>query len=82
MSCARLTNAWDSFLPSDRYVYIFVGWDLIETILWYFFCVETVGRTLEELEDIFASPSPVAESKRLHTVAVKRDGGVVVVGDI
>ncbi|KAG8885012.1 hypothetical protein FRB97_002519 [Tulasnella sp. 331] len=64
-----------------KYVYIFVGWDLIESVLWYLFGVETVGRTLEELEDIFAAPNPVKESKRVHTVAVKKDGGVVVVGE-
>ena len=36
-----------------NYVFIFVAWDVIESIIWYFFAVETVGRTLEELAEVF-----------------------------
>ncbi|KAG8906588.1 hypothetical protein FRB99_006543 [Tulasnella sp. 403] len=59
-----------------NYVFIFVAWDLIEAALWYFLCVETVGRTLEELEDIFSADDPVAASKRPGRVAFRRDGTV------
>ncbi|KAG8965040.1 hypothetical protein FRC03_000995 [Tulasnella sp. 419] len=49
-----------------NYIFIFVGWDIVESILWYLLGVETVGRTLEELEEIFGSPSPVATSKAIY----------------
>lgn len=60
---------------------IFVGWDIIESVIWYFLCVETVGRTLEELEWVFDSPYPVRASTQLETVAIKRTGGVAIVDD-
>lgn len=31
---------------------VFVGWDCIEAALWYIFCVETQGRTLEVRDPI------------------------------
>jgi len=64
-----------------NYVFIFVGWDVIETILWYIFGVETLGRTLEELEEIFAQPWPPTASTRKQKVAYKKTGGVAVVED-
>ncbi|KAL8292132.1 hypothetical protein RQP46_001598 [Phenoliferia psychrophenolica] len=32
---------------TENYIWVFVGWDCIEAAIWYFFCVETQGRTLE-----------------------------------
>ncbi|KAG8743615.1 hypothetical protein FRC10_011678 [Ceratobasidium sp. 414] len=64
---------------THNYIFIFVGWDLVESALWYFFCVETVGRTLEELEEIFGAENPVAASKSKSKVAVKESGAVAVV---
>jgi hypothetical protein len=32
----------------NRYIFVFVVWDLIETAIWWFCGVETVGRTIEE----------------------------------
>jgi len=62
-----------------NYVFIFVGWDLVETALWYFLCVETVGRTLEELEEIFSQKNPVKASKSKHTLAIADTGDVAVI---
>jgi hypothetical protein len=62
-----------------RLVFIFVGWDIIETVVWYFFAVETVGRTLEELEEVFSARNPVAESKKKRRVAVKKEGDIALV---
>ncbi|KZT61065.1 general substrate transporter [Calocera cornea HHB12733] len=45
-----------------NYIYFFVGWDLFECIIWYFFGVETLGRTIEELDEIFSAPNPVKAS--------------------
>ncbi|KZS98016.1 general substrate transporter [Sistotremastrum niveocremeum HHB9708] len=62
-----------------NYVFIFVGWDLVETVLWYIFCIETNGRTLEELEEVFAQKNPIKASKVKRRVAIKKDGGIALV---
>ena len=36
----------------------FVFWDLLEFAIIYFFFVETKGRTLEELQEVFEAPNP------------------------
>lgn len=59
-----------------NYVWIFVGWDMIETVLWYFFCVESQGRTLEELEWVYNQPNPVKASLHVDKVLIRSDGVV------
>ena len=39
-----------------NYIFFFVAWDFLISIIWYFFAVETVGRTLEELAEVFEAP--------------------------
>lgn len=58
------------------YYFVFVGWDLVASILWFLFCVETRGRTLEELEDVFNSAWPAMASARKIKVAIKTSGQV------
>ena len=65
-----------------NYIFIFVGWDIIETIIWYLISVETVGRTLEELEEIFNQPNPVRASQQKRTIAVAHTGEVAIVDTI
>ncbi|KAL7423855.1 hypothetical protein Q5752_001439 [Cryptotrichosporon argae] len=48
---------WWTYLP-------FVIWTLFEATAWYFLAVETRGRTLEELDDVFNAPDPVRASLR------------------
>ena len=48
----------------------FVFWDVFEAIVIYFFFVETKGRTLEELEEVFDAKNPRKESTR--AVKMKR----------
>jgi hypothetical protein len=52
-----------------KYIYVFVGWDVVEAVLWYFFCVESQGRTLEELDWIYEQPNPVKASKQYRRIA-------------
>ncbi|KAJ5291796.1 hypothetical protein N7478_001047 [Penicillium angulare] len=61
---------------STNYFWIFVGWDLVEVVCWYFFCVESQGRTLEELEWVYQQPNPVKASQSLDKVVVQKDGTV------
>ncbi len=55
-----------------------MGWDIVEALLWYLLGVETVGRSLEELEDVFNSPFP-PRAKPKHVVAVENDGRVEII---
>ncbi|KAK3989939.1 putative transporter [Cladorrhinum sp. PSN332] len=59
-----------------KYIFVFVGWDLIEALAWYLFCVESQGRTLEQLEWVYNQPNPVKASKTVDTVVVADDGKV------
>lgn len=59
-----------------KYIYVFVGWDVIEAILWYFFGVESQGRTLEQLEWVYNQKSPVKASLQVDKVIIQADGKV------
>ncbi|KAK3329921.1 general substrate transporter [Apodospora peruviana] len=60
-----------------KYIYVFVGWDLVETALWYFFCVESQGRTLEQLEWVYQQKYPVKASLKVDKVIIADDGKVL-----
>ncbi|WWC85604.1 uncharacterized protein L201_000468 [Kwoniella dendrophila CBS 6074] len=60
-----------------KYIYIFVGWDVVESILWYFFCVESQGRTIEQLDWVYNQPNPVKASLKVDKVVVEQSGRVV-----
>ncbi|TDL21123.1 general substrate transporter [Rickenella mellea] len=64
-----------------KYILPFVAWDLLETIIWYFLCVETAGRTLEELHEIFCAPNPVKASIEKKKLGIARTGAVMKVQD-
>jgi len=48
-----------------KYIIIFVVFDAFESVAWYFLGVESVGRTLEEMDDVYAAPYPPGASKKL-----------------
>jgi len=62
-----------------NYIFIFVGWDLLESFVWYLIAVETLGGTLEELEEIFHQRNPVAASKQKRTLAITEIGAVALI---
>lgn len=52
-----------AFAHISYYFYlVFVGWDLIEIVVMFFFFPETKKRTLEELAEVFEAPNPVKKS--------------------
>ncbi|KAL3459460.1 general substrate transporter [Aspergillus heterothallicus] len=67
-------EAYDSI--GANYIWVFVGWDCIETLCWYFFGVEAQGRTLEELEWVYNQPNPVKASQQVDKVVQQADGTV------
>jgi len=57
-----------------KYIYIFVGWDCVEALMWYFFGVESQGRTLEELEWVYDQKYPVKASLKVDKIVIQPDG--------
>ncbi|KAJ7498588.1 general substrate transporter [Mycena latifolia] len=49
-----------------KYMLVFAVWDVVETIVIWLCAVETKGRTLEELEEIFDDRHPVNASLNKH----------------
>jgi len=74
VSCASFVNAYAGPIALQRitwrYYIVYVVWDIFECIVIWFCVVETKGRTLEELDEIFQDPHPVQASLRKHKVAI------------
>ncbi|KAF5391752.1 hypothetical protein D9757_001756 [Collybiopsis confluens] len=79
-NCAGFVNTFANSVGLERlgwkYYFVFVGWDVVASALWFFFGVETHGRTLEELEEVFNAPWPARASVEKIEVAVERNGEV------
>ncbi|KAJ6515537.1 hypothetical protein C8R45DRAFT_956853 [Mycena sanguinolenta] len=45
-----------------KYIMVWAVWDVVETVVIWFYAVETKGRTLEELDEIFEDRHPVKAS--------------------
>ncbi|KAF3902717.1 hypothetical protein AA313_de0202186 [Arthrobotrys entomopaga] len=66
-----LTNiAWKTYI-------VFCIWCMIQAIIFYFIIPETKNRTLEELDDIFAAPSPVKASIEKKKLEVDANANIV-----
>ena len=70
--CASFVNTFAAPVALKNIGYwfyvFFVFWDLFEFAFIYVFFVETKGRTLEELDEIFAAKNPRKASTAYHTV--------------
>ncbi|KAI9756837.1 MAG: hypothetical protein M4579_003673 [Chaenotheca gracillima] len=64
-----------------KYYFLFIFWDSLTVVFIYFFYVETKGRTLEELTEIFSHPKPVKYSLQKAQVVVHGNEGVTEVLD-
>jgi hypothetical protein len=61
-------------LSSIEYYFVWISVDVVAGFLWFFFGVETVGRTIEELDACFESPFPPKASwKRTKLVKDEND---------
>ena len=54
-----------------RYYFVFITWNIFVVVAVYFLFVETSGRTLEELTDIFRSQYPVKTSLSKSKIIVE-----------
>ncbi|KAH7124764.1 lactose permease [Dactylonectria macrodidyma] len=85
LNIAMVVNTWGisegiSKLGWKLYV-IYIVWIGIEMAIIYFWFVETAGKTLEELSEVFESPNPRKESTEKHKVEIDVSGRVVQVKD-
>ena len=56
-NCAGFINTFANSVGLERwgykYYFVFVVWNVCASALWFLFAVETRGRTLEELDELF-----------------------------
>jgi hypothetical protein len=64
-----------------RFYILYVVWDAFGVIIIYFFFVETRGRSLEELDQLFEAENPVKASLEVRHAIVMQDGAVKVADD-
>lgn len=60
---------------------VYIVWICVEIVVIFFFFVETAGKTLEELKDIFEAPNPKKESLKRAKVEIDERGQVLNVHD-
>ncbi|KAH7410550.1 general substrate transporter [Cadophora sp. MPI-SDFR-AT-0126] len=56
---------------------VYIGWICVEIVTIYFFFVETAGKTLEEMSEIFNARNPRKESTKKTRIEVDESGRVV-----
>ncbi|KAF9455932.1 general substrate transporter [Collybia nuda] len=79
VSCASFVNTYAGPIALGniqwRYYIVYVGWDLFECVVIWFCAIETKGRTLEELNEIFEDPHPVRASIAKQKIALIEKAG-------
>lgn len=77
-NCANLYNTFVTAIALEaidwRYYLIFVGLNVIYSVLWFVFGVETRGRTLEEMDEVFDAKWPPRAALQ-KAVLVKTENG-------
>lgn len=80
-------NVLNTYVPpiaiarsSYRFYILYVVWDAFGALVIYLIFVETKGRNLEEMDDLFESPNPVKKSLELDKVKIRGDGTVKLAG--
>lgn len=56
--------------------FLYIAWDAFQLVFIYFFFIETKGRTLEEINEIFEAPYPKKKSLEKH-ILVQTEHGYV-----
>jgi sugar porter (SP) family MFS transporter len=69
-SIAQVNIGW-------KYYYWFIAENALAAVIIFFVFVETKGRTLEELEEVFNAPNPNKASRRKHHAEVESGVGAI-----
>ncbi|KAF8544386.1 general substrate transporter [Trichophaea hybrida] len=67
-----IPTSWEKI--TWRFYFLYIAWDVFEVIFIYFFFVETKGRTLEAINEIFEAPYPKKRSVQKHIVVMTGEG--------
>ncbi|OAA71679.1 hexose transport-related protein [Akanthomyces lecanii RCEF 1005] len=89
-NCANLYNTYVTAVALEaidfRYYFVFVGLNIIYSAIWYFLGVETRGRTLEEMEEVFNANFPPRAALQKAVMVKQKDGHLAdvsaVAGDV
>ena len=54
--------------------FLYIAWDAFQLVFIYFFFIETKGRTLEEINEIFEAPYPKKKSLEKHVIVHSESG--------
>lgn len=77
-NCANLYNTYVTAVALEaidwHYYFVFVGLNLVYSLVWFLFGVETRGRTLEELDAVFEAKWPPRAALRKTVMVKKQDG--------
>lgn len=65
---------------SWKYYFVWIAVNCVSGFLWFFFGVEVVGRTIEQLDACFEAPFPPKASWKLTKVVKEEDGTIVIKG--
>jgi hypothetical protein len=60
---------------------VYIAWICIEIVCVYFFFVETAGKTLEELGEIFDAPNPRKASTKKTKVEFDETGAILKINE-
>lgn len=78
-----MTNLYNTYVTAValeaidwKYYFLFVGLNVVYSVLWFLFGVETRGRTLEELDGVFDAKWPPKAALEKTVVIRDRDGRV------
>lgn len=84
----NLVNVLNTYVPPVaisnsgwRFYILYVVFDAFGAVVIYFFFVETRGRSLEELDELFQAKNPVKESLKARKSVMMGDDGIVKVTD-
>jgi hypothetical protein len=59
---------------------VYIVWIVVEMVVIFFFFVETAGKTLEEMSEIFEAKNPVKKSLEKTRINVDDSGRVMSIG--
>lgn len=75
ISVGILAIGWKLYL-------VYIIWICVELVTIYFFFVETAGKTLEELTEVFDAPNPRKASTKKTKVEIDESGAVLKIDDV
>lgn len=81
LNIAMVVNTWGISEGIEKIGWklylVYIGWIAVEMVIIYFWFVETAGKTLEQMGDIFEAENPRKASTKRHKIEVDQAGRIV-----